>query len=359
MSVKVKSSSGSRWLGEKSRAFLSATVLLTALACTSEESLTEPSIAAGVTAEMRVAKTYTALDLDTPFGSGEATAINPAGVVVGNVGDAFIWEKGVLLTDELATVGFFRAFDINPAGQVVGAGFLPGADGFHALLWEKGVVTDLGTLGGVLSEATAINPKGQVVGWSFTSDWSTHAFLWEKGVVRDLGTLGGATSSALGINPKGQVVGYSTTATGLTHAFLWENGVMQDLGTLGGGFSLAEDINASGQVVGLSYIAGGGATTHAFIWEKGVMTDLGTPGGEFVNSGANAINAAGQVVGTVASEGFAVFRPVIWDKGVITELATLSGGGFGQALDINPAGQVVGMSTGQFSLQVPTLWTRK
>jgi probable HAF family extracellular repeat protein len=175
----------------------------------------------------------------------------------------------------------------------------------------------------------------------------------------DLGTLGGAESNALGINPKGQVVGYSTTATGPWHAFLWESGVMTDLGTLGGGFSLAEDINPSGQVVGLSYIAGGGATTHAFLWEKGVMTDLGTPRGEFVNSEANAINAAGQVVGTVSSQGLGVFRPVIWENGVITELPTLSGGGVGRALDINPAGQVVGWSTDQSSGSRPTLWTRK
>jgi probable HAF family extracellular repeat protein len=165
------------WGSARLLTLLSATMALGMGACTSEESPTEPS--ANVSPARAVAGTYTAVDLDTPLASGEATAINPAGVVVGNVGNAFLWEKGVLVTDELAAVGFFRAFDINPAGQVVGAGFPPGAGGWHALLWQKGVVTDLGTLGGSTSEATAINPKGQVVGWSFTTAGTTHAFRWE------------------------------------------------------------------------------------------------------------------------------------------------------------------------------------
>ena len=78
MSVQPKSSSGPRRLGEKSMALLSATVLLTALACTSEESLTEPSVAAD--AKQSAAGIYTALDLGTLGGNySEAKAINPAG----------------------------------------------------------------------------------------------------------------------------------------------------------------------------------------------------------------------------------------------------------------------------------------
>ena len=69
---------------------------------------------------------------------------NPRGQVVGTssttqgLGHAFLWDKGVM-TD----LGPGEATAINPAGQVVGTNFAP-----HAVLWAKQAVTDLGTLGG-------------------------------------------------------------------------------------------------------------------------------------------------------------------------------------------------------------------
>jgi probable HAF family extracellular repeat protein len=59
---------------------------------------------------------------------------------------------------------------------------------------------------------------------------------------------------------------------------------MTDLGTLGG-FSGAEAINAAGQVVGWSDDVLG--RQHAFLWEDGTMTDLGTLGGD--GSAANEL----------------------------------------------------------------------
>jgi probable HAF family extracellular repeat protein len=59
-------------------------------------------------------------------------------------------------------------------------GFKSGQIG-GAYLWEKGVVTDLGTLvGGRFSSANAINPAGQVVGGSETATRETHATLWTR-----------------------------------------------------------------------------------------------------------------------------------------------------------------------------------
>ena len=112
----------------RSITMLYASLALAMLACTSEESPTEPfgspSLARGGGA------TYTAVDLNAFGGTPTfpstccnfASAINPAGQVVG--------------TSE------------------VGGGFL------HAILWAKGAATDLGAG----SYASDINPKGQVVG---------------------------------------------------------------------------------------------------------------------------------------------------------------------------------------------------
>ena len=92
---------------------LSATVALGIVACTSEETLTEPSSGPSLAAAVRSA--YTAVDL---------------GSLAGDFGNSF-------------------ALDINPAGQIVGlsqTGFnLPEQ---HAVLWTKDGMTDLGALGG-------------------------------------------------------------------------------------------------------------------------------------------------------------------------------------------------------------------
>lgn len=258
------------------------------LACTSEETPTDPS--GGPSLARGAAGTYTPVDLGTPGWPSIATAINPAGQIVGSNQSALtfenhatLWDKGVLT--DLGTLGGRQsaATAINPAGQVVGSSTLSRDDDetSHAFLWEKGVMADLGTLAGNHSSAAGINPRGQVVGASSTSGSNPHAFLWEHGVMTDLGTLGGTFSAAAGINPAGQVAGTSTTAVvGETHAFLWSNGVMTDLGTLGGTFSFATGIDPKGRVVGTSTTAAG--RRHAFVWEQGVMTDLGTLGGAAV-----------------------------------------------------------------------------
>ena len=91
-------------------------------------------------------------------------------------------------------------------------------------------------------------------------------------------------------NHAGQAVGCSDTGSG-QHAFLSTNDHHRP-GTLGGSQSQANAINAAGQVVGWSYNTGG--IEHAFL-RTATMTDLGTLGGLY--SVASGINTGGQVVG--------------------------------------------------------------
>ena len=226
--------------------------------------------------------------------------INDTGSIVGksyytdNVGDsgmlAFLWENGTMRD---LGVGFYsEAFAIDNAGHVVGSANRNDGGLWRAFLWQEGVTTDLGTLGGQYSAAYDVNPAGQVIGESEVASHAVHAFLWENGTMTDLGTLGGTSSHATAINEAGQVVGWSANASGANHAFLWENGTMTDLGTLGGNSSAASGINDASLIVGTSQTSN---SSHGFLWVNGLMTDLGTLGGS--STAAYGINDADQVVG--------------------------------------------------------------
>jgi len=226
--------------------------------------------------------------------------------VIGTIAFAWLCASclGALPTYEvldLGTLGGDRSYAeaVNSRGDVVGLSDVSGSPDFHAFLYSNGAMTDLGTLGGDLSWAHGINDLGQIVGSSHGADGNSHAFLYTDGEMIDLGTLGGRTSTAYAINNAGQVVGISHTADGPQHAFLYSDGVMHDLGTLGGIGSAAFGISEAGEVVGLTQTAD--QNQVAFLYKDGQMRPLADFDGH--GSRGNAFSSDGKVVGTAGNDG--------------------------------------------------------
>jgi probable HAF family extracellular repeat protein len=221
-------------------------------------------------------------------------------------------------------------------------------------------VVDLGALGGANSYASALSDSGFVAGCAETADGAIHAFLYQAGSMRDLGAgcglavdnngavagrdgsgglvvwaSGGVTSLGIrgnvgGMNDSGVVVGARATGTS-TRAFIYRDGVVADLGepTVR---SEANAINARGEIVG-------SMDGHAFLYRDGAMRDLGTLGGN--NSVARGINTRGEVVGQ-ASNQFGQPTPFVYSGA----MQPLAGPGYSSAIAINTSGQVIASGEG-------------
>ena len=239
----------------------------------------------------------------------QAEDINNAGQVVGAVHvnpffahapSAFIWDAangmrdlgslGVCGSEPGARSAFAAA--INDSGQVVGVSLA--ADCIeHAFLWEA--ETGMRAIGEF--RPWDINNAGQVVG--ARGGFCSPVLLWDPDTgLRELEVLPGALcGEARGINDAGQVVGYvefprlpdGEEGRADRRAVLWEpDGRVIDLSGPDPheSLDLAEDINEAGQVVG--------GLGFSFWSRETGLVDLESLGGV----SGRAINNAGQIIGT-------------------------------------------------------------
>ncbi|HEV3169083.1 MAG TPA: hypothetical protein VGZ32_02015, partial [Actinocrinis sp.] len=296
-----------------SLAMLAATSIAAA-GISSAEASTGPRPAA------TAAALYSVTDLGT-LGTGNlsvANAINNAGVVVGyteptpGLPHAFRWSGGTMTDLGIEPGGDSSVANaINDAGQVAGtADRHSGGYGYPVRWSAAGTLTDLGgTITNELGVGNAIDPAGQVAGGQRPADseGSPIAELYDtNGTATYLGNPPDSLNAATGINAVDQVVG--------SPAFVWKSGTLTMLPAAAGapaGDAGATAINISGQIVGWSGIAGSSGAQHAALWSGGTVTDLGTIDSIAYNQ-ANAINAAGQIVGTADPHCVPCANPVAW-----------------------------------------------
>lgn len=127
--------------------------------------------------------------------------------------------------------------------------------------------------------------------------------------ITDLGPMDSPFSQATWLNNSGAVTGISLAPDGTQHAVLWSNGILRDLSQpgLGGPNSGAFAINQAGQVVGEAETStldpnnenscgyGTGLQCLAVVWQNGAMKPLEPLGG--TNSVVSMINSRGEIVG--------------------------------------------------------------
>ena len=154
-------------------------------------------------------------------------------------------------------------------------------------------VEDLGTFGGKDVVGMAINIHGEVAGWAYLPDGSIQAFRWTRsGGLENLGASFGTTySDARGINDLGDVVGTIAMDANFQVGFIApRGGIMRHLWTPERQIRAVNSITNDGQMAGQA----GSFFTPFRTRKDGTFHDLGWP---TTYGEATDINDAGDVVG--------------------------------------------------------------
>lgn len=230
-----------------------------------------------------------------------------------------------------------EASAINDAGVIVGQTYLS----TRAMRWSDGGVMDLGTLGGSWAVAQSVNNSGLIVGSSgLAGDVRAAGFVWRDGLMTALPTPAAMTdAAAMGLSDTGFIVGFARNGDEPARAVRWRDGISEVLPSLNAGaHAYAKAVNDAGHAVGLEQ---DDTRSRALLWRDGVVIDLGFFGAAYTE--ARDINNLGQIVGV--SDDFSDSEPFLWEDGVMYRLQQLLAPEFASvdlitASAINDRGQI-------------------
>jgi probable HAF family extracellular repeat protein len=255
---------------------------------------------------------------------------------------------------------------INDKGVIVGlVGQYSGGRGF---VYQDGVIRQLPASGDG-DWPLAIGPTGTIAGFITDGPWHDQNVVevWESpnAAPRILPHGTHEYPGVIGVNERGDVLitmdKYKPGFYQDHRAVIWRDGAYVDLGDLADSsiadpWTYANAWNNSGQVVGRSQVRDPKVVDsylhlyHPYLWENGVMRDLGVlaplpcpaPNSAIDCSWGEAvdINAHGVVVGNSAGADGKT-RAFMWENGVMRDLG-VSPGRTTEALAINDRGQVLG-----------------
>ncbi len=274
---------------------------------------------------------YSIQDLGFPGEASTATAVNAAGDAVGHSGSgaAVSWvQRAGFGPQPLPVAGSTGTFAtaINAAGQVALHGQT--GSGYHAFRYDPGAsgLVDL-TPGATSAQALGIDSAGRVVGYESNS--STIGVRW-TGTGTEVIASAGMFNTAAGTSDDGQfVVGFSGM-----DAFRWSASAGLETLVNPGSSAAALAVNNAGHAAGYAIVNG---AFVGVLWPGGGDPVLLPGFGQAVD-----INAHGEVVGF---EGLGT-RALLYRGGDVIDLNTLidpaSGWVLRKATGINDAGQIVG-----------------
>jgi hypothetical protein len=222
--------------------------------------------------------------------------------------------------------------------------------------------------------AMDVDEQGRIAGFSQSASGMTSRF-WTpatpRGLTGSTATLPGLGGDALasGLNEGQQIAGWASDGT-LGRAVLWDGGILRALGEpAGGSWSTAEDLSDEPVGGGPRWVVGSttlGSSTQPMVWRvSGTgstfsvvdLEPLPAPAGGY----AYAANASGLVVGDACLTSSDQPCPAKWVETTggwqSTTLALVEGMTYGQALDVNASGTVVGYnSAGVSCSQRAVVW---
>ena len=228
-------------------------------------------------------------------------AVNVRGQAVGAYLDAsgnahaFELDQGRFTTIDDPIGPQNRAFDINNAGEIVGAALPVNTPGFQNWLLMDGNYTNINGPAGLQLAAQHLNDRGDIVGF-YTADANAyHGFLLSAGVFTTLDYPGAPDTALEGINDRGEIVGdyFEDFNATVTYGFSFYRGNWQLIHLPIGAWEQPFSINNAAEIVGIYFDSAG--VEHGYRLSNGRSITVDVPGA--VVTEPHSINDRGQISG--------------------------------------------------------------